>query len=112
MSPLSLHHRREPLYFDFEPPSREVIGGNIPFYRLRKAQELTFGLMDHILKKSNRYEGFYILRFDNMMVEDAKIITVNNIPLSRDELKDFLIGRKHIEPYSFDFERYGMSYIV
>ena len=86
--------------------------------RLRKAQELTFGLMDHILKRSSRYEGFYLIRFsasattstDSMMaVEDANTITVNDIPVSRNELRDFLLGRKYIEPYSFEFERYEVS---
>ncbi|MEM3092299.1 MAG: hypothetical protein QXI92_01215 [Candidatus Nitrosocaldus sp.] len=90
-------------------------------YRLRKAQEITFNLIDSMLRVSNnnssssssssnnnRYEGFYLLRLDNMQVDNATSIYVNNEKVSREELREFLLGKRIIEPYRFDLMKYNL----
>jgi len=78
---------------------------DLRYNRLRKAQELTFGLIDRMLRSSSesyRYEGFYLARIDI----DNRIFIVNDRILSEDEFKSFLQGELQIEPYKFRMERY------
>jgi hypothetical protein len=74
--------------------------------RLGKAQEITFGLIDRMLRSSqenNRYEGFFYIRNNNRF--NNKII-VNNYVLTPDEYKMFLLGKLNVEPYRFEIESY------
>ena len=78
---------------------------NTKYNRLRKAQELMFGLIDRMLNTSSesyRYEGFYLARIDLK----NKIFIVNDRILTEDEFKSFLQGELQIEPYKFRIERY------
>jgi hypothetical protein len=75
------------------------------YNRLRKAQELMFGLIDRMLRSSQesyRYEGFYLARVDL----DNKIFIVNDRILTEDEFKRFLRGEIQIKPYRFRMEYY------
>jgi hypothetical protein len=72
---------------------------------LRKGQIFTFGLIDKMLKtsqESNRYEGFYLVNVDL----NNKIFIVNNVTLTEEEFKLFLLGKLNIEPYKFEIERF------
>jgi hypothetical protein len=74
--------------------------------RLGKAQEITFGLIDRMLRSSqenNRYEGFFYIRKNNRF--NNKII-VNNYVLTPDEYKMFLLGKLNVESYRFEIESY------
>ena len=70
--------------------------------RLGRAQELTFGLIDRMLNSStykDRYEGFYLIK-----VDPSNNIIVNNVTLTQEEFKAFLLGKLKVEPYRFELE--------
>jgi len=72
---------------------------------LRKGQIFTFSLMDRMLRTSqenNRYEGFYLVNVDL----NNKIFIVNNVMLTEEEFRLFLLGKLKIEPYRFGIENY------
>jgi hypothetical protein len=75
------------------------------YNRLRKAQELLFGLIDRMLRTSQesyRYEGFYLARVDL----DNKIFIVNDKILTEDEFKRFLRGELQIKSYRFRMKHF------
>ena len=67
---------------------------------LDKAQRLTFGLIDKMLKSSDesyRYEGFYLINIvDN---KNNSVILINNTSVSIDYFRAFLLDK--VEPYRF-----------
>lgn len=76
---------------------------------LTHGQRITFAYMDTLLREGAsiyphaRYEGFYIIALDNMDIDKAETICINNERVTKDELKDFLSFRSRRKYASINF---------
>ncbi len=72
---------------------------------IRKAEEMTFGLKDALLRKADpnrrRYLGFYLLALDNYDPKQATKITVNGREVSYETLRKWMRFDVYLEPYQF-----------
>lgn len=68
---------------------------------LEYSQEILFGLIDYLLRKSdpyqNYYVGFYILVWD----DEPDEISINGVLKGMENVKKFFLGEIIIEPYKF-----------
>jgi len=79
------------------------------------SKEMTFGLMDRLLKKADpkmeRYQGFYVIRtFGAPEWDNPKtIFSVNGEIMDRDAFFSWLNGDSTIDPYQFPFSKYALE---
>jgi hypothetical protein len=85
---------------------------------LSESQWIIYNFLDKVIRyaikhgMSIKYKGFYLIQYDNIRTLNDKsgaITTkINGIPLTYDEVSDFINGKKSIDPITFSASDHSM----